>query len=368
MLRLHGGCGASPGVLDFSETGNPLPPPRLLEVVLRKLVRKRIFTVRPDYGYESYRKAVSGLLSGYAIEPEEIVPVAGVSDALRLALLVFRPRVVVALEPVSGKHRELARVTGARYVPVTYRFEERACSFDPTKLDAVVASYGDETGLVFMSNPSNPAGCVFVPTTIRLIVDSIPRGWLMFIDESFGDFLEHGYSALSLVDERVVVARSFSKTLSMRGLRAGYVYAPGDEVRRSLNAARDPWPISTLASKVIEALLNEEGPEGYRAYVNKSKYTTEKEYRYLARNLERASLTIYPSAAPHFLAEHPWSRHPKVNEVLSRVGVRVRDASTFYGLSDRFSRISIKRRRENRILVKAIEFLASVHGVKVDTL
>lgn len=365
MARFHGGGFELSGYYDFSGTGSPLPPPKLFDKLLHEMISRRLYAERPDHNYGQYRERVSELLAAYSVGPEELVPVSGTTDALRLTYLVFRPEVVLAIEPCSGEHRELSKMFGAKYLPITYNFEESVCDVELRKVESVALSHGEMMGLVIISNPSNPTGCMFEGKLIEALLEVIPRSWVIFVNEAFGDFLEYWYSALSLTDERVVVARSFGKTLGIQGLRAGYVVARSKDIARKYDTLRDPWPISTLAAKLIERLIEEQGLSGYRAFIERSKRSAESEKKYLRKVLSRASYKLYPSVAPYLLVEHPWIKHPQIDSKLEKYRVRVRDASTYYGLNGSFSRIAVKTRSKNRILAQALRYVAAEAGVQV---
>jgi histidinol-phosphate/aromatic aminotransferase/cobyric acid decarboxylase-like protein len=365
MTRFHGGGNEWPDYYDFSGTGNSLPPPRIIDKLLYEMIRRRWHTIRPEHSYTFYREKISELLAPFSVEPNEIVPVSGVSDALRLSFLIFKPKVVVVLEPCSGEHRELSRLFGAKYAPVTFNFEESICNMDLSKIESLSISYGDKKGLIVVSNPSNPAGCMYENRFFELLLDATPRNWLVFVNEVFGDYLDYSHSALSLHSERVVVARSFNKTLGLQGLRAGYIVAREKELVTKYDAVRDPWPISTLAAKLIEMLIEEEGLSGYRSFIERSKRSLETEKKYIYKMLTRASYRLYPSVAPYILIEHAWIKHSQIDLMLDKYRVRIRDASTYYGLSKNFSRIAVKTRSKNKVLTWALRQIAVESGIIV---
>lgn len=365
MARFHGGGNEWLDYYDFSGTSNSIPPPRIIDKLLYEMIKRRWHTLRPEHNYASYRERIAELLSSYSVEPNEIVPIGGTSDALRLSFLLFKPKIIVVLEPCSGEHRELSRLFGARYAPVTYNFEESICNLDLSKIESVAISYGDRKGLVVISNPANPAGCMYESRFFEMLLDATPKNWFLFVNEAFGDYLDYNYSALSLNSERVIVARSFNKTLNLQGLRAGYIVAREKELVRKYNALREPWPITILAAKLIEMLIEEEGFSGYKDFIERSKRSSDAEKKYIYKMLTRASYKLYPSVAPYLLIEHPWIKHPQIDQKLEKYRVRIRDASTYYGLNKNFSRVAVKTRSKNKVLTQALRYVAVESGVIV---
>lgn len=354
MTRFHGGVFEWENYYDFSGTGSPISPPRFVDKLLHDMISRHLYTLRPDHNYNSYRKMVSELLIPFSVDPDNIVPVGGTNDALRLTFIAFKPKVVITFEPCSGEHRELSKIFGAKYIPLTYVFEESICGVDISKFESTIMSHGDKRGMVIISNPTNPTGCAFEKKLLESLIELFPKNWILYVNEAFGDFLEHKYSALSLTDDRVIVARSFTKTLNIQGLRAGYVVLRNKKLAKKYDILRETWPITTLAAKLIEILIEEEGLSGYRAHIQRIIRTAEVERKYIDKLLSRASYRVYPSVAPFNLIEHPWIKHPQIDLKLEKYRVRIRDASTYYGLSREFSRISIKTRSRNKILVRAL--------------
>jgi histidinol-phosphate aminotransferase len=104
-----------------------------------------------------------------------------------------------------------------------------------------------ETGakIVYLANPDNPMGSWHAPDTIHRLIDALPAGTLLALDEAYVDLAPEGTApAIDPADPRVIRFRTFSKGYGMAGLRVGYaIAAPAlaqafDKVRNHFGVGR----------------------------------------------------------------------------------------------------------------------------------
>jgi histidinol-phosphate aminotransferase/imidazoleglycerol-phosphate dehydratase/histidinol-phosphatase len=96
--------------------------------------------------------------------------------------------------------------------------------------------------ITFACRPNNPTG------TLGPIPDARP----LVVDEAYFEF--SGETALPLLDEGVIVLRTFSKLFALAGARIGYALA-STEVAAELNARQAPAPVSELSAALAIAAL-----------------------------------------------------------------------------------------------------------------
>jgi len=103
-------------------------------------------------------------------------------------------------------------------------------------LDAMAdASKG--AGMVFVNNPNNPTGTLHTADAVGAFMDRVrsesPNTMIM-VDEAYHDYVtDRGHEtqiARALTDEKVIVARTFSKAHGMAGMRIGWVVAHPDAI------------------------------------------------------------------------------------------------------------------------------------------
>jgi histidinol-phosphate aminotransferase len=96
-----------------------------------------------------------------------------------------------------------------------------------------------DTRIVYVANPNNPTGAHIPHEEIASLVESLPPGAILMVDQAYHEFLPDGDRVLDLVRHGapVLVLRTFSKAYGMAGLRLGYAIA-ADSVLRGL---REVW-------------------------------------------------------------------------------------------------------------------------------
>ncbi|GAB4265318.1 MAG: pyridoxal phosphate-dependent aminotransferase [Pararhodobacter sp.] len=98
---------------------------------------------------------------------------------------------------------------------------------DPAALLALARQTGAK--LIYLANPDNPMGTWHDGTALRAMLDQIPEGTLLILDEAYVDFAPEGTAPrIDADDPRVIRMRTFSKAYGMAGARVGYALAePG---------------------------------------------------------------------------------------------------------------------------------------------
>jgi histidinol-phosphate/aromatic aminotransferase/cobyric acid decarboxylase-like protein/imidazoleglycerol phosphate dehydratase HisB len=93
----------------------------------------------------------------------------------------------------------------------------------------------DDPVLTFTCRPNNPDG------TLRPLPEARP----LVVDEAYFEYC--GETAIPLLDDDVIVLRTFSKAFALAGARVGYALA-ARAVAEELNARQAPAPVSTLSA------------------------------------------------------------------------------------------------------------------------
>ncbi|HBZ42921.1 MAG TPA: pyridoxal phosphate-dependent aminotransferase [Maritimibacter sp.] len=80
--------------------------------------------------------------------------------------------------------------------------------------------------LVYIANPDNPMGTWHTAETIQRMIDAVPEGTLLILDEAYIEFAPDGTAPpFDVTDPRVIRMRTFSKAYGMAGARVGYAVA-----------------------------------------------------------------------------------------------------------------------------------------------
>jgi len=96
--------------------------------------------------------------------------------------------------------------------------------------------HAGEIGLVYLCNPNNPTGIIVTKDEVQQLLDGIPAGMPVLIDEAYHHFVEDPKYATSvphvLAGRPVIVARTFSKIAALAGMRLGYAIASADVIQK----------------------------------------------------------------------------------------------------------------------------------------
>jgi len=107
---------------------------------------------------------------------------------------------------------------------VLHRVPYRGDAEDPEALVARAAEVGAK--LVYLANPDNPMGSWHGAETVRRMVEAVPEGTLLALDEAYIDLAPDGTApAIDPDDPRVIRFRTFSKAHGLAGARVGYAIA-----------------------------------------------------------------------------------------------------------------------------------------------
>jgi histidinol-phosphate aminotransferase len=192
------------------------------------------------------------------------------------------------------------------------------------------------TRLAFIASPNNPTGNAFDFEALKNLVSGTDR--LVVLDEAYCLFAENNLSTLRKEFPQAISLNTFSKSMSLAGLRLGYLVADPDVIRM-LNRVRLPYNVDALAQAVACRAL--EHPDIWDAQAQAVKAERE---RLLVRLRTINDFVVFPSQANFFLVRHP--RALQLKTALAASGIAVRGFGKTEGLDDCL-RISVGTPEEN---------------------
>ena len=259
-------------VVRFDGNTSPRPPSYArADVLAEELARVHTY---PHGGYPRIAEAIAEYAG---VSPENVVLGAGADDMILLVVRSFAgrgDRVAIVNEPTYPLFQIAVWVAGAEVGT-------------------------DNPALTVCCRPNNPTG----------ELGDLPDARPLLVDEAYFEYA--GVTAVDLIDDGVVVIRTFSKVFGLAGARVGYALA-GRDVAEELNRRQHPAPLSTLSVALALAAL--EQPPDVRPIVA--------ERERLAGELRRVGLDPWPSHA-NFLYV-PFDGAEGVGERLLRQGLPVR--------------------------------------------
>ncbi len=320
---------------DFSVNLNPLGPPKLKRILANAC---ESISSYPDNRYPGFKKAAAEYLN---VAPENIVPGNGSSELIRLfAEAVIEPgdKVIIPF-PTFSEYEFQCRLFGAEIEHVDYS--------SITELEP-----DDSCKAIFLCNPNNPTGKLIKQEEVLKLAEKCASSEVfLFVDEAFIELsdLKQSIAGYAASNDFVIVLRSLTKAYAVPGLRIGFAVASLD-FAGLLNNIRLPWNLNSYALEIGEHLL-----KNNKNYLDRSLELIKKERQWLASQLEAIrGFKPYPSDTNFILVD---TRDFAINsaeleERILRHGIIIRDCASF-GLENHI-RVAIRKRSENRKLIKAI--------------
>jgi histidinol-phosphate/aromatic aminotransferase/cobyric acid decarboxylase-like protein/imidazoleglycerol phosphate dehydratase HisB len=175
-----------------------------------------------EYAHGGFPELVDGIARYAGVEPENVVLGAGADDLILLCARAFAgpgDTVAIAETPTYPLLRIAAQLTGADVG-------------------------GDSPAMTFCCRPNNPTGAL----------GPLPVARPLVVDEAYFEYA--GETAAGLIQDRVVVLRTFSKAFGLAGARVGYALADA-ETAAELNRRQAPQPISGISAALAFAALRD---------------------------------------------------------------------------------------------------------------
>jgi len=173
------------------------------------------------------------IAQSHSIQPNQMVLGCGSGEILNTCAAAFLApgkKLITALPTFEAIGR-FAKTLGAEVieVPLTSDYSH--------DLAAMLARTGSDTGLIYICNPNNPTASLTPRKGLEDFVRKLPASTTVLIDEAYHHFVEPtaaGYSSFidhPMNDDRVIVARTFSKVYGLAGIRVGYAVGSPDKIR-----------------------------------------------------------------------------------------------------------------------------------------
>jgi len=272
------------GLIKLNTNENPYPPsPKVLEA-LRGAVDGRL-RLYPDPQSLGLRQKLG---KRFGFDPAQILIGNGCDDILNLCVRAFvgESGKLAYFWPSYSLYPVLADIQGAKKMelPLDDNFQVRTVP----PLDGVK--------LLFITQPNAPSGVWLQKETLRRIIEKTDA--VVVVDEAYVDFATD--NCLDFIGKypNVLVARSFSKSYALAGMRLGWIVG-STELIGALDKVKDSYNVSRLSQIAGEAAI--EDVPYFEELVRKVKATRER----VTGKLEEWKFSVYPSQTNFVFAKPP---------------------------------------------------------------
>ena len=239
LLDRHFGGHWAFDILDFSLPRNAFFPPPSMHAAMRHSL--------PDVitGYSSAQQVLDEKLRLYlGCEPGRATLLGGASQAYPILRQLYGGARVACPAPTFGEY--------SRAFPQAVRYEDRP-GIDVDDLPRIAR----DADLMVFVNPNNPTGSTVPTQAIYEIAAERrrPSSWSMSLLLAFSGNLR--LSACSRLN-RCQTSRfltSLGKIFGVPGLRLGFIYSSGSDIRRAMAEFMPIWGVNALAEFFLELVL-----------------------------------------------------------------------------------------------------------------
>lgn len=309
-----------------------------------------------ENGFNRYpdprQKELKGLISQIKGIPAENIFIGNGSDeAIDLVFRIFctpGKDKVVGISPSYGMYSVAAEINDVQYIPVQL---DDDFSLPLEKL--LETAQGCKA--IFICSPNNPTGNAFPKREIIAIAERF--NGVVVVDEAYIDFS----SEESMIGEieshpNIIVLQTLSKAWGMAGLRLGLAFAT-PYIMEIFSQVKYPYNINVASIKMATGILQNGIADQTAEIIG--------ERESLAQKLAKLDIVekVYPSDANFLLVK--FNDPNTVYGYLIEKGIIVRNRNNVPGCAGCL-RISVGRKNENELLLKALEGYGSPDGVEID--
>jgi histidinol-phosphate aminotransferase len=185
------------------------------------------------YGYPD-GDVVEVIAAHHGVKPENILLTAGSGEVLQVVGTTYLTagKKVVGADPSYGSVYQHATNIKSDAIKVPLRKDFTA------DIPAMIKAANDnaaQVGFFYLCNPNNPTGVVVPKAEVAAVVNGLPKGMPILIDEAYHHFVDDPNYAESvsyvLEGRPVIVARTFSKIAALAAMRIGYAVAPAEMIK-----------------------------------------------------------------------------------------------------------------------------------------
>jgi histidinol-phosphate aminotransferase len=207
------------------------------------------------YGDPEVHDLRAALAAHHGISPANIVVGEGIDGLLGylVRLLVTEGDAVVTSDGAYPTFNYHVAGFGGVLHKVPYAGDQE----DPQALIARATEV--DAKLIYFANPDNPMGSWHDAATVQAMIDALPEGTVLALDEAYCDTAPEGaIPPLDLSHPRVIRFRTFSKAYGLAGLRVGYGLAAPEFVA-AFNRIRNHFGLGRVAQAGALAALADQG-------------------------------------------------------------------------------------------------------------
>lgn len=299
---------ADPQLIKLNTNENPYPPsPAVLQAIQN--INSDHCRLYPPAVWDDLRQAIS---TGYAVPVETVFCGNGSDEILSLILRTFTMpgERMLLVDPSYSLYPVLAAASGVQTVKIPLDTD-----FQIPFNSLPQSGYS----VAFIPNPNAPTGILASPGKLERFIAGFAG--IVVIDEAYIDFCDHpdSSSCLSLISkyDNLIVTRTFSKSFSLCGLRAGYAFADPSLIA-GLLTVKDSYNLNIITQTAAAAAVND------MLYMKKNAAAVRKTRQTAVKRFQQLGFDAVPSQANFLLVRRSGTDMEDLYNYLMNHSIHVR--------------------------------------------
>jgi histidinol-phosphate aminotransferase len=260
------------------------------------------------YGYPD-GGIVQEIARHHGVKPENVLLTAGSGEVLDVVGTTFLAggKKVLGVEPTFSSvydHATSIKASAIR-LPLGKDFRQEIPAYIKAAHD-----HASEIGVVYLCNPNNPTGIIVTKDEVQQLLDGLPAGMPVLIDEAYHHFVEDPKYATSvphvIAGRPVIIARTFSKIAALAGMRLGYAIASKENI-----AKMRPYSMGSINALVKHGGVASLKDAAGQARMKKTILDTRKK---TTADLQAYGYEVLPSEANFFMVHIGRQVQPVIDE------------------------------------------------------
>lgn len=324
--------------IDFSSNINPLGVPNGLKDIIYNKIDE--LTFYPDIKYRKLKKKIAVYLG---CKDENVVVGNGAVEIIDDTIMALGKKVITTT-PAFSEYSLRGQVHNKRVIEVKY-------NKDFTVNTNALIKHLEEGDLIILGNPNNPTGLRVEPNKLDMLYkEVVKKDAYLLLDEAFFEFAPKDYDSINLFKKskykNIIILRAATKFFGMPGIRLGYACTSKD-IAEKINKIKLPWSINTIAEIAGNYIFDN------KDYIEKSIDLIFEERKFMMDELKKISwIKAYNTDTNYILIQLLKSNEKEIFNFFARNGILVRKCSSFKELGNRYIRVAIKDRKNNKKLIE----------------
>ena len=178
--------------------------------------------ITPEYlaMYPEPERFIGKYANYLGVGKENVYCTNGSDHGIRVLLEVFGEpgKEVVTVSPTFEIYWVCCSLLGLKHNPVQYNADYTL------PVERILDAIGNDTRVVVLLNPNSPIGNLYNEEEVLAVIEKAKQmGSVVILDEAYHYFYDKTFLHFALENDNVVLLRTFSKLMSIAGLRVGMV-------------------------------------------------------------------------------------------------------------------------------------------------